>query len=63
MITLDNAKEILSKTFNCGSRLDFSNLTAVKFVGDGTYLDFDDKFIEIRPSGTDAKTKAYAGGG
>ena len=32
-------------------------------MGDGTYLDFDDKFIEIRPSGTDAKTKAYAGGG
>ncbi len=60
LITLDNAKEILSKTF---TELDFSNLTAVKFVGDGTYLDFDDKFIEIRPSGTDAKTKAYAGGG
>ena len=59
-ITLDNAKEILSKTFPA---LDFSNLLAVKFVGDGTYLDFDDKFIEIRPSGTDAKTKAYAGGG
>lgn len=59
LITLDNAKEILSKTF---PGLDFSNLTAVKFVGDGTYLDFDDKFIEIRPSGTDAKTKAYAGG-
>ncbi len=59
LITLDNAKEILSKTF---SGLNFSNLTAVKFVGDGTYLDFDDKFIEIRPSGTDAKTKAYAGG-
>jgi len=60
LITLENAKEILSKTF---PGLDFSNLTAVKFVGDGTYLDFDDKFIEIRPSGTDAKTKAYAGGG
>jgi len=25
-------------------------------------LQFDDKFIEIRPSGTDAKTKAYAAG-
>ncbi len=59
LITLENAKEILSKTFPA---LDFSNLLAVKFVGDGTYLDFDDKFIEIRPSGTDAKTKAYAGG-
>lgn len=60
LITLENAKEILSKTF---PELNFTNLTAVKFVGDGTYLDFDDKFIEIRPSGTDAKTKAYAGGG
>ena len=58
-ITLQNAKEILSETF---PKLDFSNLLAVKFAGDGTYLDFDDKFIEIRPSGTDAKTKAYAGG-
>ncbi len=58
-LTLENVKEILSSTFK---ELDFSNLIAVKFVGDGTYLDFDDKFIEIRPSGTDAKTKAYAGG-
>lgn len=62
LITLNDAKEILSKTFN-DAGFDFSNLLAVKFVGDGTYLDFDDKFIEIRPSGTDAKTKAYAGGG
>jgi hypothetical protein len=58
-ITLDNAKEILNSTFNI---LDFNNLTNIKFVGDGTYLDFDDKFVEIRPSGTDAKTKAYADG-
>lgn len=58
-LTLNNIKEILSETFPA---LDFSNLISVNFVGDGTYLDFDDKFIEIRPSGTDAKTKAYAGG-
>lgn len=58
-ITLDNIKEILSSTFET---LDFSNLSGVYFVGDGTYFNFDDKFIEIRPSGTDAKTKAYAGG-
>ena len=38
------------------------NLKSVKFVGDGTYLRFSDKYVEIRPSGTDAKTKAYAGG-
>ena len=59
LITLENIKEILSETFK---ELDFSKLEDVIFVGDGTYLDFSDKFVEIRPSGTDAKTKAYAGG-
>lgn len=58
-ITLDAIKEILSETFK---ELDFTNLIDVKFVGDGTYLLFTDKFIEIRPSGTDAKTKAYGAG-
>ena len=58
-VGLTEIKEILSKTF---PELDFSNLIDVLFVGDGTYLDFEDKFVEIRPSGTDAKTKAYAGG-
>ena len=56
---LSQIKEILSATFKT---LDFSNLTDVKFVGDGTYMEFDDKFIEIRPSGTDAKTKSYGAG-
>lgn len=58
-LTLGQVKEILNDTFK---ELDFSNLQEIKFVGDGTYLRFDDKFIEIRPSGTDAKTKAYAAG-
>ncbi len=58
-INVENVKEILSSTFK---ELDFSKLKDILFVGDGTYLDFADKFIEIRPSGTDAKTKAYAGG-
>ena len=58
-VTIENIKEILSSTF---PSLNFSNLLDVIFVGDGTYLDFEDKFVEIRPSGTDAKTKAYAGG-
>ena len=49
----------MSDTFKT---LDFSGLKDIKFVGDGTYMLFDDKFIEIRPSGTDAKTKAYSGG-
>lgn len=62
IITLEQVKEILNNTFK---ELCFSNLKEIKFVGDGTYLKFDthdDKFIEIRPSGTDAKTKAYAAG-
>jgi len=58
-VTLENIKEILSSTF---PKLNFANLLDVIFVGDGTYLDFEDKFVEIRPSGTDAKTKAYSGG-
>ena len=59
-ITVDNAREIFKATF--GSELSFDNLKDVLFVGDGTYLLFDDKYIEIRPSGTDAKTKAYGAG-
>ena len=58
-MTLDNVKEVLNDSFKS---LIFDNLKAIKFVGDGTYFEFDDKFIEIRPSGTDAKTKAYGGG-
>lgn len=58
-ISLDKVKEILADAFE---ELDFSNLKFINFVGDGTYMLFDDKFIEIRPSGTDAKTKAYASG-
>lgn len=58
-MTIDNVKEVLNDSFKS---LIFDNLKAVKFVGDGTYFEFSDKFIEIRPSGTDAKTKAYGGG-
>lgn len=58
-VALEQIRLILNDTFN---ELDFSKLLEIKFVGDGTYLRFDDKFIEIRPSGTDAKTKAYAAG-
>ena len=59
IMTLDNVKEVLNNTFKS---LLFDNLVCIKFVGDGTYLEFSDKYIEIRPSGTDAKTKAYGGG-
>ena len=60
-ISVDDIKNILNNKFN-SEGLTFDNLKSVKFVGDGTYLEFDDKYIEIRPSGTDAKTKAYGGG-
>ena len=58
-MTLDDVKEVLNDAFKS---LIFDNLISIKFVGDGTYLEFSDKYIEIRPSGTDAKTKAYGGG-
>lgn len=57
--TVESVKKVLHNAF---AELSFENLTDVKFVGDGTYLKFTDKYIEIRPSGTDAKTKAYGGG-
>mgnify|MGYP002855050965 CR=1 FL=1 len=59
IVNLDNVIEVLNDAFK---ELNFDNLKSVKFVGDGTYLEFSDKYIEIRPSGTDAKTKAYGGG-
>ena len=59
VMSLDDVKEVLNDAF---LSLIFDNLLSIKFVGDGTYLEFSDKFIEIRPSGTDAKTKAYGGG-
>lgn len=58
-VSLEQVKSLLSSTFKT---LNFENLIGIKFVGDGTYLEFTDKFIEIRPSGTDAKTKAYGAG-
>ncbi len=58
-ITLEQIKSVFKSIFET---LNFDNLIDIKFVGDGTYLKFTDKFIEIRPSGTDAKTKAYGSG-
>ncbi len=57
--SLDDIKNVLNNAF---PELNFDNLKSIKFVGDGTYLQFSDKYVEIRPSGTDAKTKAYSGG-
>lgn len=59
IITPEDVKSVLNNTFK---DLNFDNLESIKFVGDGTYLKFTDKYVEIRPSGTDAKTKAYSGG-
>ena len=56
---IDDVRNVLNNAF---PQLNFNNLKSVKFVGDGTYLQFSDKYVEIRPSGTDAKTKAYSGG-
>ena len=58
-VKFEDIKEIFKSTF---PTLDFENFTDIKFTGDGTYLEFTDKFIEIRPSGTDAKTKGYGAG-
>ena len=58
-IALEQVRAILEEAF---PPLDFSNLEDVRFVGDGTYFKFRDKFVEVRKSGTDAKTKAYASG-
>ena len=59
LMTLEDVREVLNDAFKS---LIFDNLEDIKFVGDGTYLKFAHKYIEIRPSGTDAKTKAYGGG-
>ena len=59
LMSMDDVREVLNDSFKS---LIFDNLLDIKFVGDGTYLKFAHKYIEIRPSGTDAKTKAYGGG-
>ena len=59
-IDIEQARAILSDAL---PTLDFTTLEDVRFVGDGCYLKFRDKFVEVRKSGTDAKTKAYASGG
>ncbi|MEM4260285.1 MAG: hypothetical protein QXG00_03540 [Candidatus Woesearchaeota archaeon] len=59
LIKLDDVKGIMREA--CPS-LYFSELLSIKFVGDGTFIRFKDKYLEIRKSGTDAKIKFYAGG-
>ena len=54
-IDVEQARAILSDAL---PTLDFTTLEDVRFVGDGSYLKFHDKCVEVRKSGTDAKTKA-----
>jgi len=58
-ITAAQAKQIFKEAF---PKSNFDNFEDVYFVGDGTYLQFSDKYVEIRKSGTDAKTKGYGVG-
>ena len=58
-IDVEQARAILADAL---PSLDFTTLEDVRFVGDGSYLKFHDKCVEVRKSGTDAKTKAYASG-
>ncbi len=59
IIDLSEVKKILSEAF---PDLDFNDLQNIYFVGDGTYLLFSSKCVEVRPSGTDAMNKAYSFG-
>ncbi len=59
-IDIEQARAILADAL---PSLDFTALEDVRFVGDGSYLKFHDMCVEVRKSGTDAKTKAYASGG
>lgn len=58
-LSLDEAKKILTEAM---PELDFTPLEKVIFVGDATYLQFANMFIQIRKSGTDAKLRGYANG-
>jgi phosphomannomutase len=58
-LSKDEAKAILKQSF---PDLDFTGFKDILFVGDGSFLEFEDKFVEIRKSGTDAKIKAYGAG-
>jgi len=55
-LSLVQIKEIL---FDLFPNLNFNDLKNVYFVGDGSYFEFENKFIELRKSGTDAVLKAY----
>lgn len=55
---IEQIKKIFSDIFN----LDFSDLKTLKFTGDATYIEFEEMFVQIRRSGTDAKMRGYSNG-
>ncbi|GEM_PF-4518918 len=59
--TLEQVRVTLNELF-AKEGLPFLDLSNISFVGDGVFFEFPDKVLEIRPSGTDAKSKAYAMG-
>lgn len=59
LLTIEDVKTILSEAM---PGLSFSHLKDVKFCGDGTIFYFDDLYVEIRKSGTDARLKSYGMG-
>ncbi|MBI2426442.1 MAG: hypothetical protein HYV34_01215 [Candidatus Kerfeldbacteria bacterium] len=59
IISQAQAREIFEEAF---PTLDFSEFEDVIFVGDGTFIQFRDMFVETRKSGTDAKTRGYSCG-
>ncbi len=59
-IDINQAQEILQEVI---PDLDFSRLIDIKFAGDSTFFQFDNRlFVQIRRSGTDAKMRGYSGG-
>ncbi|MFA6354678.1 MAG: hypothetical protein WCX12_03290 [Candidatus Paceibacterota bacterium] len=59
LIAVGDAKEIFREAM---PELDFSSLEDVRFTGDATYLAFENMFVQIRKSGTDAKLRGYSNG-
>ena len=59
LINLNQMREILTEALPV---LDFTNLVDIFFTGDATYLAFENMFVQIRKSGTDAKLRGYVNG-
>jgi len=56
VITLEQARDILKDLFG---EMNFDGLKDIIFVTDGVYFDFEDMFVEVRKSGTDAKMRFF----